>query len=117
MARFDVRRMRGPKTRASLVVEMQSDYMRGIPTVLVAPLVSVKQLAPYNVINPIVEIGGEVKARAWLTENVPPGLVWMSFHFPDSPTNDITNDAGDQVTRTYEYKVCAVKVQRAETNP
>ena len=59
MARFDVRRMRGPKTRASLVVEMQSDYMRGIPTVLVAPLVSVKQLAPYNVINPIVEIGGE----------------------------------------------------------
>ena len=59
---------------------------------------------------------GEVKARAWVTEDVPPGLVWMSFHFPDSPTNDITNDAGDQVTRTYEYKVCAVKVQRVETN-
>ena len=59
---------------------------------------------------------GEVKARAWVTENVPPGLVWMSFHFPESPTNDITNDAGDQVTRTYEYKVCAVNVQRVETN-
>ena len=57
---------------------------------------------------------GEITARVWITENVPPGLVWMSFHFPDSPSNEITNDAGDQVTRTYEYKVCAVRVQRAD---
>ena len=55
---------------------------------------------------------GSVTARAWLTDNVPPGLVWMSFHFPDAPVNDVTNDAGDQVTRTYEYKVCAVRVER-----
>ena len=56
---------------------------------------------------------GRVTARAWITEAVPPGLVWMSFHFPDTPTNEITNDAGDQITRTYEYKVCAVKVEPA----
>lgn len=54
---------------------------------------------------------GEITACIWITNAVPPGLVWMSFHFPDSPTNEITNDAGDQITRTYEYKVCAVRVQ------
>ena len=53
---------------------------------------------------------GQVAARILITEAVPPGLVWMSFHFPETPTNEITNDAGDQITRTYEYKVCAVKV-------
>ena len=57
MARLDVRRMRGSKTRISLVVEIQSDYMRDIPTVLVAPLVPPRQLAPYGAINPIVRVG------------------------------------------------------------
>ncbi len=55
---------------------------------------------------------GQISTRIWITETVPPGLVWMSFHFPDSPTNEITNDAGDQITHTYEYKVCAVRVER-----
>ncbi len=53
---------------------------------------------------------GQVIARALITESVPPGLVWMSFHFPETPTNEVTNDAGDKITRTYEYKVCAVAV-------
>ena len=57
---------------------------------------------------------GEVTTRASVTEDVPPGLVWLSFHFPECPTNEITNDAGDQITRTYEYKVCAVKVSALE---
>ena len=59
MARFDVRRLRGARNRVALVVEIQSDYMREIPTVLVAPLVNVKHLEPYDVINPIVDVGGE----------------------------------------------------------
>jgi formate dehydrogenase alpha subunit len=54
---------------------------------------------------------GEVRTQLRITTDVPPGLVWLSFHFPDAPVNEITNDAGDQVTRTYEYKVCAVKIQ------
>ncbi len=53
---------------------------------------------------------GSIQTKTWLTEAVPPGLVWLSFHFPDAPTNQITNDAGDQITRTYEYKVCAVRI-------
>lgn len=55
---------------------------------------------------------GSVQASAWITEKVPPGVVWLSFHFPECPTNEITNDAADTVTQTYEYKVCAVKLRR-----
>jgi CcdB protein len=58
MARLDVRRLK-TKGRVSLVVEIQSDYMRDIPTVLVAPLVKTTQLPPYGQINPIVNIDGE----------------------------------------------------------
>jgi len=58
MARLDVRRLRGPKTRVSLVLELQSDYMRDLPTVLVAPLIRVKQLRPYDGINPLLTVGG-----------------------------------------------------------
>lgn len=62
MARFDVRKLRGPRNRVSLVAEIQSDYMRDIPTVLVAPLVSLKQRKPYDLINPLIEIGGQQMA-------------------------------------------------------
>jgi hypothetical protein len=61
MARFDIRRLRS-KARVRLVVEIQSDYMRDIPTVLVAPVVPVKELPPYALINPIVEVGGQKMA-------------------------------------------------------
>jgi hypothetical protein len=34
----------------------------------------------------------------------------MPFHFPEARTNDLTNDAGDAVTGTGEYKVCAARL-------
>lgn len=56
---------------------------------------------------------GKVEAAAFITDIVPPGVVWMSFHYPESPTNKLTSDYSDKVTKTYEYKVCAVKVEKA----
>ncbi|MBP2653402.1 MAG: putative formate dehydrogenase [Firmicutes bacterium] len=56
---------------------------------------------------------GSVTAKAWLTDAVAPGIVWMSFHFSATPTNEVTNGAYDKVTKTYEYKVCAVQVKKA----
>ncbi len=35
----------------------------------------------------------------------------MPFHFAETSTNRLTNDAFDNVTRTAEYKCCAAKVQ------
>ena len=34
----------------------------------------------------------------------------MPFHFAESNTNRLTNDAGDARTGTGEYKVCAVRI-------
>ena len=60
---------------------------------------------------------GTITARAKKSKRVRPGCVWMPFHFPESPTNMLTNDAGDAVTGTGEYKVCAVRIEACESNP
>lgn len=69
------------------------------------------QLSEGDSVN-IISRRGSVRTKAWLTDTVPPGVVWMSFHFPDCPTNEVTSGAYDKVTKTYEYKVCAVKVEK-----
>jgi predicted molibdopterin-dependent oxidoreductase YjgC len=37
----------------------------------------------------------------------------MTFHFADTITNVLTNAALDPVCRIPEYKVCAVRVEKA----
>jgi toxin CcdB len=61
MARLDVRRLKS-KGRVTLVVEIQSDYMRGLPTVVVAPLIKTRELKPYDLINPVIEVAGQSMA-------------------------------------------------------
>jgi len=53
---------------------------------------------------------GEVQATAVPSPRMQPGCVWMPFHFAESNTNRLTNDAGDARTGTGEYKVCAVRI-------
>lgn len=55
---------------------------------------------------------GEVCAEAWVSPRVRPGCIWMPMHFAESRANLLTNDAGDSVTGTGEYKVCAVRVEK-----
>jgi len=38
----------------------------------------------------------------------------MTFHFVESPTNEITNPALDPVSKIPELKVAAVRVEKAE---
>jgi formate dehydrogenase major subunit/formate dehydrogenase alpha subunit len=56
---------------------------------------------------------GLVEVRARVTEVVPPGLVFTSFHFPAVAINRLTNPARDPVAKIPEYKVCAVRVEKA----
>jgi formate dehydrogenase alpha subunit len=56
---------------------------------------------------------GTITARAKVTDRVPPGMIWMSFHYTASPTNAITSEGLDPITKTGEYKVAAVKVEKA----
>ncbi len=53
---------------------------------------------------------GTVECRALLSRQVRRGCIWMPFHFADARANLLTVDAGDSVTGTAEYKVCAAEV-------
>jgi len=53
---------------------------------------------------------GQTVLRATVTENVQPGVVYTTFHFPESGANLITTDNSDWATNCPEYKVTAVQV-------
>ena len=55
---------------------------------------------------------GEVTAKAKITGDSPPGVVFMTFHFAESPTNILTNPILDPVAKIPELKVCAVRVEK-----
>jgi len=55
---------------------------------------------------------GQVVAKAKVTEVSPVGVIAMSFHFAESPTNQLTNPALDPVAKIPELKVCAVRVEK-----
>jgi predicted molibdopterin-dependent oxidoreductase YjgC len=56
---------------------------------------------------------GQVVVRAHVARKVRPGALWMPFHFIESSTNLLTNDAFDTVTKTGEYKACAARMEKA----
>jgi formate dehydrogenase major subunit len=53
---------------------------------------------------------GETVLRAKVTDRVQPGVVYTTFHFPESGANVITTDNSDWATNCPEYKVTAVQV-------
>ncbi len=55
---------------------------------------------------------GQISARAVVTEVSPPGVVFMNFHFAESPANVLTNPVLDPVAKIPEYKVAAVRVEK-----
>ena len=55
---------------------------------------------------------GEVMAKAKVTDRVPQGMVWMSFHFRAACANWLTNPVFDPISETAEYKACAVTIER-----
>lgn len=55
---------------------------------------------------------GETALRALCSERMQPGVVYTTFHFPESGANVITTDSSDWATNCPEYKVTAVQVQK-----
>ena len=53
---------------------------------------------------------GETTLRAQITDKVSPGVVYTTFHHPDTQANVITTDFSDWATNCPEYKVTAVQV-------
>ncbi|MEO8636924.1 MAG: formate dehydrogenase subunit alpha [Gemmatimonadales bacterium] len=58
----------------------------------------------------VVSRAGETTLRARITDRVQPGVVYTTFHHPESGANVITTDNSDWATNCPEYKVTAVQV-------
>ncbi|MBY0277200.1 formate dehydrogenase subunit alpha [Candidatus Binatia bacterium] len=56
---------------------------------------------------------GELTTHAMLSADVPAGVVAMPYHFAETPSNLLTSDALDPISRMPELKVCAVDVVAA----
>ncbi|MEY3136536.1 MAG: formate dehydrogenase subunit alpha [Pseudomonadota bacterium] len=53
---------------------------------------------------------GATELRAEITDRVAPGVVYTTFHHPDTHINVVTTDFSDWATNCPEYKVTAVQV-------
>jgi len=60
----------------------------------------------------IASRAGETVLRARVTDRVQPGVVYTTFHFPESGANVITTENSDWATNCPEYKVTAVEATR-----
>ena len=56
---------------------------------------------------------GEITLRAEVTERVVPGVIYTTFHHPETGTNVVTTELSDWATDCPEYKVTAVEVRPA----
>jgi formate dehydrogenase major subunit len=56
---------------------------------------------------------GEIALPAKVSERVAPGVVYTTFHHPDTGTNVVTTELSDWATNCPEYKVTAVEVRPA----
>ena len=56
---------------------------------------------------------GSILSRVQLTERIGKGVVFIPFHFAESAANMLTNAALDPIAKIPEYKVCAVKLEKA----
>ena len=59
----------------------------------------------------VISRRGQVKVDAQVTDVCPPGVVSMTFHFADTRTNLLTNNAIDPIAKIPETKVCAVRIE------
>ncbi len=55
---------------------------------------------------------GSIKTKAFVTEMVAKGSVFIPFHFAEAAANVLTNPVLDPIAKIPELKVCAVKVEK-----
>lgn len=58
---------------------------------------------------------GSITARAFVTDSVKKGLIFMPFHFAEAAANRLTSTVLDPVAKIPELKVCAVKISKFES--
>ncbi len=69
-------------------------------------------IKPDNGLVEVVSRRGKVRVKAKISENLPPGIVFMTFHFKEAAANLLTMDTLDPVAKIPGFKVCAVNIQK-----
>ena len=57
---------------------------------------------------------GAIQIKAQISQAVAVGSVYTSFHFAETPVNRLTIDTQDPIAKCPEYKVCAVRIEKAK---
>jgi len=57
---------------------------------------------------------GAVTIKATITDRTQQGTVFTTYNYHDTPVNLLTLDALDRLSRTPEYKLCAIRVEVVE---
>jgi formate dehydrogenase alpha subunit len=70
------------------------------------------EIEPDNGLVEVTSRRGKVRAKAKISDNLPPGVVFMTFHFKEAMANLLTLDALDPVAKIPEFKVCAVSLKK-----
>ena len=60
----------------------------------------------------IISRRGMIKAKAKISSYIQKGMLAMTFHFNESPSNCITNPQRDPISGTPELKISAVKIRK-----
>ena len=57
---------------------------------------------------------GKVDIKARVTDEVKPGILSTTFHFPEIMVNDLTSDIHDSEAKCPEYKVVSVRIRKSK---
>jgi len=57
---------------------------------------------------------GTIEAKAVISEKAVDGTVFIPFHYAKAAANTLTNAALDPIARIPEYKVCAIRLEKAQ---
>lgn len=54
---------------------------------------------------------GSVTIKATVTDRTQQGTIFTTYNYPETPVNHLTLDTLDRLSRTPEYKLCAIRVK------
>jgi formate dehydrogenase major subunit len=55
---------------------------------------------------------GSIKVKAFVTDDIQEGVVFIPFHFADGPANCLTNPKLDPIAKIPELKVSTVNIRK-----
>ena len=64
----------------------------------------------------VISDRGKIDIKAHITDEVKPGVMSTTFHFPEIMVNNLTSDEHDAEAMCPEYKVVAVNIRKSKGN-